>query len=162
MIARVTVGAIATLLLAACAGGSSGEQPATAIADPMGAATLSELPTQVLMQGQCALVLWSRNSTPMRIAVTLDQPAVARVNMKGRVVELARVSQNGQSIHGQFPEQHYRGEGMAFEVSFKPEDARELAGGAVVSSAVVEFDDPSGWTSVIPAVGLIACQSQEG
>ncbi len=158
MIARLTAPALAALL-AACAGGSSGEQPTAAIADPMGAAALAELPTQVLAQGQCALVLWSRNSTPVRFAVTLDQPAVARVSMKGRVVELARVSQNGQSIHGQFSEQHYRGEGMALEVSFMPEDARQLAGGAVVSSAVVEFDDPTGWTSIIPAVGVIACQS---
>lgn len=159
MIARITVAAMATMLLAACAGGSSGGQPTTAVADPMGAATLSELPTQILGQGQCALVLWSRNSTPVRFAVTLDQPAVARVSMKGRVIELARVSQNGQSIHGQFPEQRYRGEGMALEISFMPEDARQLAGGAVVSSAVVEFDDPTGWTSIIPAVGVIACQN---
>jgi hypothetical protein len=159
MIARLSVAATATMLLAACASGSSGGQPATAIADPMGAAALSELPTQVLAQGQCALVLWSRNSTPVRFAVMLDQPAVARVSMKGRVVELARVSQNGHAIHGQFPEQRYRGEGMSLEVSFVPEDARQLAGGAVVSSAVVEFDDPTGWTSIIPSVGVIACQS---
>ena len=159
MNARLPVGAVTAMLLAACAGGSSAEKPTATVADPMGAAVLSELPTQVLAQGQCALVLWSRNSAPVRFAVTLDQPAVARVSMKGRVLELARVSQNGQSIHGQFPEQHYRGEGMSLEVSFMPEDARQLTGGAVVSSAVVEFDDPAGWTSIIPAVGVIACQS---
>jgi hypothetical protein len=159
MIARPVSAVMAALLMAACAGGSTGEQPPAAVADSMGAAGLSELPTQVLAQGQCALVLWSRNSTPVRFAVMLDQPAIARVSMKGRVVELARVSQSGQSIHGQFPEQHYRGGGMALEVSFMPEDARHLAGGAVVSSAVVEFDDPAGWTSIVPAVGVIACQS---
>jgi len=159
MIARLTITAMATMLLAACAGELSGEKPATAIADPMGAAALSELPTQVLAQGQCCLVLWSRSSMLLRFVVTLDRPAVARVSMKGRLVELARVSQTGQSIHGQFPEQRYRGEGVSLEISFMPEDARPLAGGAVVSSAVVEFDDPAGWTSVIPAIGLIACQS---
>jgi hypothetical protein len=79
--------------------------------------------------------------------------------MKGRVVELNRVTQSGRAIHGLFSEQRYRGDGISLEVSFAPEDARLLAGGAVVSSAVVEFDDPIGWTSVIPAVGLIACQS---
>ena len=42
MIARLTVVAIATMLLAACASGSSGGQPTTAVADPMGAAALSE------------------------------------------------------------------------------------------------------------------------
>lgn len=159
MTARLMTPMMAALLLAACAGGPTLDHPPAAVADPMGAAALSELPTQVLAQGQCALVLWSRNSTPVRFAVMLDQPAIARVSMKGRVVELTRVSQNGQSIHGQFPEQHYRGAGMALEVSFMPEDARLLAGGAVVSSAVVEFDDPAGWTSIVPAVGVIACQS---
>jgi hypothetical protein len=160
MIARLTCTAMAAMWLAACAGsGASGEQPAAALAAPMAAAALAELPTQVLAPGQCALVLWSRNSTPVRFAVTLDQPAVARVSMKGRVVELGRVAQSGQSIHGQFPKQRYGGEGISLEVSFVPQDARQLAGGAVVSSAVVEYDDPSGWTSVIPAVGLIACQN---
>jgi hypothetical protein len=48
---------------------------------------------------------------------------------------------------------------MSLEVSFMPADARQLSGGAVISSALVEFDDPTGWTSVIPAVGVIACQS---
>lgn len=150
---------IAAMLMAACAGGPSGDQAATAVADPMGAPALAELPTQLLARGQCALVLWSRNSMPVRFVVTLDQPAVARVSVKGRVVELARVGQSGQSIHGQFPEQQYRGEGISLEVSFVADDARQLAGGAVVSSAVVEYVDPAGWTSIIPAVGLIACQT---
>ena len=160
MIARVTPWpAMAAILLAACAGGPSGEQAATAVADPMGAPALAELPTQLLARGQCALVLWSRNSTPVRFVVTLDQPAVARVSVRGRVVELPRVAQSGQLIHGQFPQQHYRGEGISLEISFVADDARQLAGGAVVSSALVEYDDPTGWTSLIPAVGLIACQS---
>lgn len=156
---RLIATSIAAMLLTACAAGSPGERNTPALADPMAAAVLAELPTQVLSPGQCALVLWSRNTTPVRFAVTLDQPAIARLSMKGRVIELARVGQSGRAIHGQFSEQRYSGEGVSLEISFAPEDARLLAGGAVVSSAVVEFDDPLGWTSVIPAVGLIACQS---
>jgi len=159
MIARLLIVAMAAVSLTACARSGPSGGMSVAAADPMGAAALAELPTQVLSPDQCALVLWSRTSTPLRFAVTLDQPAVARVNMKGRVVELSRVTQSGRAIHGQFSEQRYRGDGISLEVSFAPEDARLLAGGAVVSSAVVEFDDPTGWTSVIPAVGLIACQS---
>ena len=149
---------IAAILLAGCAGLSeSGQRPA---ADGlMTAPPLAELPTQQLEPNQCALVLWSRNPTPVRFLVTLDQPAVARVSVKGHVVELARVGQSGQSIHGQFPEQHYRGDGISLEVSFGTDDARQLSGGAVVSSVVVEYVDPTGWTSIIPAVGLIACQT---
>jgi hypothetical protein len=150
---------MAALLLAGCAGELSGEQRAAPVADATGMPALAELPMHSLARGQCALVLWSRNSTPVRFLVTLDRPAVANVMVQGRIVELARVQQNGQSLHGQFPEQHYRGEGISLEVSFAREDARELAGGAVVSSAVVEYVDAAGWTSIIPAAGLIACQT---
>jgi len=160
MIARIRPWPMmAAILLAACASGPPDGERLAPVADPTGMPALAELPTQQLARGQCALALWSRNATPVRFVVTLDQPAVARVSVKGRVVELARVAQSGQSIHGHFPEQHYRGEGISLGVSFVGDDARQLAGGAVVSSAIVEYDDPSGWTSVIPAVGLIACQS---
>lgn len=160
MIAAVRIFApFAALVLAACAHGPSAQQVSPPATTAITEQSLSELPTQQLVQGQCALVLWSRDSTPVRFLVTLDRPAVARVKMKGRVLELARVAQNGPSIHGQFPEQQYRGEGVSLGVSFVAGDARELSGGAVVSSAVVEYVDPTGWTSVIPAVGLIACQS---
>jgi hypothetical protein len=151
--------ATAALLLAACASGPAAEQSAMQATEATGMSTLAELPTQQLARGQCALVLWSRNSTPVRFLVTLDQPAVANVMVQGRIVQLARVQQTGQSLYGQFPQQHYRGEGISLDVSFARDDARELAGGAVVSSAVVEYVDAAGWTSIIPAAGLIACQS---
>jgi hypothetical protein len=150
--------AMAVLLLASCASAPPDEQRSDPAADATGMPALAELPTHQLARGQCALVLWSRNSTPVRFLVTLDQPAVANVMVQGRIVELARVQQSGQSLHGQFPEQRYRGEGLSLEVSFARDDARELAGGAVVSSAVVEYVDAAGWTSIIPAAGLIACQ----
>ena len=159
MIARIRLWpAMAALLLASCAG-TTVEQSAMPAADTAGTPALAELPMQQLARGQCALVLWSRNSTPVRFLATLDQPAVASVMVQGRIVQLARVQQTGQSLHGQFPQQHYRGEGLSLEVSFSREDARELAGGAVVSSAVVEYVDAAGWTSIIPAAGLIACQT---
>lgn len=150
---------MAALLLAACASAPTEEQRAAPAADTAGMPPLAELPTQQLASGQCALVLWSRNTTPVRFLVTLDQPAVANVMVQGRIVQLARVQQTGQSLHGQFPQQHYRGEGISLEVLFTRDDARELAGGAVVSSAVVEYVDAAGWTSIIPAAGLIACQT---
>lgn len=160
MIARLKpVVAATALLLAACASTQPVAQSTMQAADPTGAPPLAELPTQQLSRGQCALVLWSRNATPVRFLVTLDQPAVAHVMVQGRIVQLARVQQTGQSLYGQFPQQHYRGEGISLQVSFARTDARELAGGAVVSSAVVEYVDAAGWTSIIPSAGLIACQN---
>jgi hypothetical protein len=150
---------VATAFTAACAHQPSVVENLQSAPPRMSEHPLAELPTQQLQRGQCALVLWSRDTMPVRIAVTLDQPAVARISPKGRVIELTRVAQSGQSVHGQYPQQQYRGEGFSLDVSFLADDARPLAGGAVVSSAVVKYVDANGWTSVMPTFGLIACQS---
>jgi hypothetical protein len=160
MIAGIRLLAIvATTFIAACAHQSSVSENSPSIPPRTSEQPLAELPTQQLQRGQCALVLWSRDTTPVRLAVTLDQPAVARISPRGRVIELARVGQSGQPLHGQFPEQQYRGHDASLEISFVPSNAKQLTGGAIVSSAVVRYVDPVGWTSVMPAVGLIACQS---
>jgi hypothetical protein len=147
----------ATTFIAACAHQSSVSENSPSAQPGTSEQPLAELPTQQLQRGQCALVLWSRDATPVRLAVTLDQPAVARIRPNGRVIELVRVAQSGQSLHGQFPEQQYHGEGFSLEVSFIADDARQLAGGAIVPSAVVKYVDANGWTSLLPAAGLIAC-----
>jgi len=145
------------LLLSACASFPIGQPPLAAQAPKVN--SLGELPAQQLNRGQCALVLWSRQSPPMRFLVTLDRPATARVQLGEKTVELVRVAQSGQPLFGQFPEQHYRGEGLTLDISFSAETSQGLSGGAVVSSAVVEYVDADGWTAVIPSAGLIACQT---
>jgi hypothetical protein len=67
--------------------------------------------------------------------------------------------QSGQPLYGQFPEQRYRGDGVSLTVSFSASAARGLAGGAVISNAVVEYVDGNGWASIIPAAGLIVCET---
>jgi hypothetical protein len=146
------------ILLAACSHAPPTPRISVAPVAATAEQSLAELPTQQLAPGQCALVLWSREASPVRLVVALDQPAIARVSPKGRVLELARVVQGGPSLHGQFSEQQYAGSGISLAISFVAGDARELPGGAVVPSAIVKFADASGWTSLIPAVGLIACQ----
>ena len=151
------IAALGAMFLSACAGGPAVNAPAV----PTGPAeaTLGEVPAQQLNKGQCALVLWSHKSPPLRFLVSLSDPAVVRVQLEGKLVEIARVAQSGQPFYGQFPDQRYRGNGVSLGVSFSVDGATALAGGAVVSSAVVEYADANGWTTVIPAAGLIACQT---
>jgi len=83
MIARIRPWPMmAAILLAACASGPPDGERLAPVADPTGMPALAELPTQQLARGQCALALWSRNATPVRFVVTLDQPAVARVGRR--------------------------------------------------------------------------------
>jgi hypothetical protein len=140
-----------------CCATAQSPEPATqsaAAAD----ATLEELPAQTLAAGQCALVLWSNPAEPKRIAMTIDEPAIARIQIDGRLVQLPRVAGTGEAIHGMFAQQIYRGEGLSLAVSFTAAP-REMNGGAVIPTAVVEYTDANGWAAVIPAAGMIACRS---
>jgi hypothetical protein len=119
---------------------------------------LEEIPTQTLGSGQCALVLWSNPAQPKRIAMTLDEPAIARIQVGGKIFQLPRVATSGRALHGMFPQQTYRGEGISLAVSFGA-DAKEMNGGAVIPEAVVEYTDQNGWAAIIPAAGMIACRA---
>lgn len=122
-------------------------------------AGLGEVQTQPLNSGQCALALWARRMPPSRILVVMDKPAVAHIELDGKQIELTRVGQSGDPLYGQFPEQRFSGGGISLGVSFATDDARDVSGGAVLSSVVIEYVDAKGWTSVIPARGLIGCQA---
>ena len=47
------------------------------------------------------------------ISGTRLRDAITGAIGEGRIVQLARVSHTGQFLHGQFPRQHYRGEGIS-------------------------------------------------
>ncbi len=151
-----TIAVLGALMVSACADETKTASGATAMqAVPF----LGELPMQDLGRGQCALVLWAQRASPQRLLVTLNQPAVARIEVEGKTIELARVAQSGQPLFGQYPETRYRGEGLSLGVSFTIDTAKGLNGGAVVSSAVVEYVDAKGWMTIIPTAGLIGCQT---
>jgi hypothetical protein len=149
---------IGLVLLSACAVMPDRKptmQTASAPANP----GLGEVQAQKLNSGQCAMALWERRMPPSRILVALDKPAVARIELGGKQIELARVSQSGEPVYGQFPEQRFSGAGISLGISFAAGDARNVSGGAVLSSVLVEYVDAKGWISVIPATGLIGCQA---
>jgi hypothetical protein len=58
---------------------------------PTGGLPLEALPTQTLASGQCALFLWARTTPPRRVFMALQDPAVARIRIDGRSVDLPRV-----------------------------------------------------------------------
>lgn len=122
-------------------------------------AGLGEVQTQPLNSGQCAMALWARRMPPSRILVAIDKPGVARIELDGKQIELVRVGQSGEPLYGQFPEQRFSGGGISLGVSFATGEARDISGGAMLSSVVVEYVDAKGWTSIIPATGLIGCQA---
>jgi hypothetical protein len=117
-----------------------------------------ELPTQTLGKGQCALFLWSRTTPPQRVFMSLQDPAVARVRIGGKSVDLPRTAWDGESAFGHYQRQSYAGSGLALDVTIQMDARSGLVGGAVVPTGSIEYRDAAGWQTVIPVAGMIGCQ----
>lgn len=149
------------LMLAACAGAPGTPEPeskpSAAAAAPAPFA-LSEVPPHRLLGGQCALVLWSREPSPRRLVLALDNPAIARINRNGAVSELAQTGVEGRRVFGHHPVQYYAGGGVRLTLRISFDGPQTLADGAILRDGSVELADDAGWSEIIPAAGLIGCQ----
>ena len=129
----------------------------TLAAAPAGA-PLEELPVQRLKAGECALFLWTRDTPARRVFMALQTPAVARIQVGGKTLELPRVSSEGQAVFGHYPVQRYAGSGHELTVRIETDVRSGLSAGAVAPNATIEHRAAGGWETVIPAAGLIGCQ----
>ena len=130
---------------------------AVILAAPPAEVGLQEIPAQRLESGQCALFLWTRDQPPKRVFVALQSPAVARVKVDGRVLELARVAWEGEAQFGHPPMQRFAGAGLELTVRIQTDTRSGLVGGAVAPAATIEYRT-AGWETVVPAAGMIGCQ----
>lgn len=149
------------LALAAAAAGcaSAPVQPPQAVAaSPSVGVTLEELPPQRLEKGQCALVLWSRTPKPERLVMALNEPAVARVQIAGQIVELPQVERDGRQTYGHFPNQRYADSRLSITLRVIFDGQENLVGGSVARDGALEIVDNKGWSAAIPVGGLVACQ----
>lgn len=125
---------------------------------PTGGLPLEALPTQTLASGQCALFLWARTTPPRRVFMALQDPAVARIRIEGRSVDLPRVAAEGESAYGHAPVQRYEGEGITLTMTIQMDARSGLVGGAVIPTGSLEYRDARGWETIIPVAGMVGCQ----
>ncbi len=151
------LGAIGGACVAVSLGAAS---PALAEAAPArtGGLPLEALPTQALASGQCALFLWARTTPPRRVFMALQDPAVARIRINGRSVDLPRTAAEGESAYGHAPMQRYEGEGITLTMTIQMDARSGLVGGAVIPTGSLEYRDAKGWETVIPVAGMVGCQ----
>lgn len=126
-------------------------------AAPEAAVVLQELPTQRLAKGQCALVAW-RLSDRTRIFMALSEPAVGRLQIGGATREFPRVAQDGQVVYGHAARQTFVGRGLTVNLDAEFDSERRLLGGAMIREGTLELKDGSGWTTMTPIGGLVACE----
>lgn len=124
-----------------------------------GGVPFGELAPQKLASGQCALFLWANTAPARRILMATQNPASARVVMKGKTVDLPLTAWDGDQVMGLYEQQTFSGDGLTLTVRFRAEAPRGLVGGVVARDGSVELKDAAGWETVVPAAGMIACQA---
>ncbi len=151
------LGVVGRALAAVCCAAASPALAETAPA-PTGGLPLEALPTQTLASGQCALFLWARTTPPRRVFMALQDPAVARIRIEGRSLDLPRTAAEGESAYGHTPMQRYEGGGITLTMTIQMDARSGLVGGAVIPTGSLEYRDAKGWETVIPVAGMVGCQ----
>ena len=158
---RVFGALLASGLLAACGAGpsrdtSAGVDPVNGApsADPavrVGAITARDLPS-----GQCGLFLWRRTDDPQLVFFFNSTTGRAAVAVDGQERALTRVEvTDGTDGAG---EQVFATQGGQFAVRVAIHEREEIPDGVRIARAVVRVSDDRGWSAVIGAGGLAACQ----
>lgn len=129
----------------------------TSQAGPEVGPTLQELPPQRLAKGQCALAVWTL-SDRRRVFMTLNNPAVGKLQINGATREVPRQGQAGAVVYGHAEHQTFAGDDitLTLDVVFDPD--RRLLGGAMIRQGTLELRAASGWATMMPVGGLVACE----
>ena len=92
--------------------------------------------------------------------MAFSEPAVARVRIGGKELDLVRTDAAGERSFGHSPRQTYEGDGITLTVDLEIDLDRGLLAGAVVPAGILDFRREGGASVVLPVGGLIACQPQ--
>jgi hypothetical protein len=123
-----------------------------------GGVPFQEIAQQQLAPGQCALFLWARTSPARRILMATQNPASARIALKGKTLDLPLTAWDGEAHMGIHEVQTFSANGVTITVRFDGKSREGLIGGLVAENGSVEMKDAEGWELVVPAAGMLACQ----
>jgi hypothetical protein len=149
--------AAALAFLGACAGTPA---PSSALASAAEVISNSgELPSQTLAPGACGLFLWTQSQPVRFVFFTEAGTDTALINIDGTQTPL-QLTSTGGSLFGQFMTQMtYRSPTGNVGISFQP--GERLDGGQRVRNGRLSLVGKDGWETMIPLLGLSACQPEE-
>lgn len=151
--------AAALAFLGACAG-TPNARPAPEMTSAAKVISGSgELPSQTLAPGACGLFLWTQ-SPPVRFVFFAQAGAdTALMNVDGTETPLELTSTAG-SLFGQFMTQMtYRSAKGNVGISYQA--GERLDGGQRIRNGRLSLVSQDGWETMIPVLGLSACQPEE-
>ena len=154
---------LAGILITACA---SSPEPGSAAPDPstllpaVNVVPESGIGPQTLEPKECALFLWSKTDPEQFIFFEKAQSGRAVMQIGAQTVEVTQTINRGE-IFGQFmTEQGFAAPGGE-QVLLTFEPGEELQGGQRIESGRLTITDTRGWRTLIPVLGVRACQTQQ-
>lgn len=120
-------------------------------------AQVTSLPAQKLAPNECGLFLWSKTDASRFVFFAKAGAREALFLLDGLPTDLRPVSESGQ-IFGQFYTQteYVTEAGRGVSLSYAPGEV--LTDGARISDGTIQFTDGAGWRTVLPVLGVRACQ----
>lgn len=151
--------AMLAIALAACASSPDREQASRLPEVPASGETVDSLQAQTLSAGECGLFLWTADSPRRFVFFFQAGNETADAIVDARQVRLSPTSQAG-TIFGQFMTNlgFVSPQGLRVNLSMLPGELVE--GGQRVSSAQMSIIDTQGWETIVPLVGVRACQPE--
>ncbi len=155
MIRKSVVFACMVLIMTACASGKDKSRPVPPAPDVPKPGTL---PPQTLAAGECGLFLWTQD-TPRRFvffsrAATGTASAMLQSSERS---DLTLTAQRGD-LFGQFMTEMDFVTATGQPVSLRLQPGESVEDGQKISAGRIELLDDGGWSTIIPIVGLRACQ----
>ena len=149
--------AAALAFLGACAGTPDSSSELASAAEVI--SNSGELPSQTLAPGACGLFLWTQSPPVRFVFFTEAGTDTALINVDGTETPL-QLTSTGGSLFGQFMTQMtYRSPTGNVGISFQP--GERLDGGQGVKNGRLSLVSKDGWETMIPVLGLSACQPEE-
>lgn len=116
------------------------------------------LPKQDLPAKGCAAYLWSIADRNL-VAMASADPAVLRVAIDGKVVDVERATESGAGDYGFAGVTTYAGNGIAATLDMTIQRKADLVAGAAVPSGTLTIGRTGQDSVVVPVAGLIGCAS---
>jgi hypothetical protein len=147
---------VAMAMLPACASKPAPAQTVMSAANVI--ARSGELPSQTLAPGACGLFLWTQ-AEPVRFVFFAEAGSDKAVMNIGGTQSPLELTSVGGSLFGQFMTQTtYRSPDGNVGLSFKP--GEPLDGGQRIEAGRLSLVSRDGWETMIPVLGLSACQPE--
>ena len=143
-------------MLAACANKPAPAQSVASATNEI--ARTGELPSQALAPGACGLFLWTQSAPVRFVFFTEAGSGKAVMNIDGTESPLELTSSRG-ALFGQFmTEMTFRSPNGKVGLSFKPGEM--LDGGQRIEDGRLSVVSKDGWETMIPVLGVSACQPE--